>query len=332
MSIDPDAPRPTASGAPRITRVVPTVRRTATRLLDRVRTHRAGTLPTPGAKDYTAAFADAPVGMALTDLDGVLLAVNPALSRLLGVAPADLAGSTLFDVTHPDDLCAASAACSLLREGPATSAVVPVRLRGAGAAWVPVRVSTATIRATAGHAAHLVMHVEDETAHHALAEQLRLASLHDPLTRLPNRTLFLERLAHGATRHRRTGSPLSVLFCDVDDFAAVNNRHGHHAGDAVLVAVADRLRETVRPGDTVARLGGDELAVIAEGADAARARIIAQRVAAVLATPVSLDDRAIEVTVSIGSATSDGPVPDPADLLREADGAMYRAKLGRPPG
>ncbi len=95
--------------------------------------------------------------------------------------------------------------------------------------------------------------------------------MHDPLTGLANRTLFLERLEHGAARHHRSGTVMSVLFCDVDIVKAVNDTHGYPAGDTVLVVLADRLQTHPRPGDTAAHLGGDEFAVLCENTDSSTA-------------------------------------------------------------
>lgn len=145
--------------------------------------------------------------------------------------------------------------------------------------------STATVLDEHGRVEHLVTQVEDVTAQHTLAEQLRHAAMHDPLTGLPNRTLFLQRLTHGADRPQ-AGAPLSVLFCHVDYFNAINNTHGHASGDTVLVALADRLRDVLRPGDTAARLGGDEFAVICENTDADTAHTLADQLGTTLAAPL----------------------------------------------
>lgn len=280
-----------------------------------------------GALDFQSAFNHAPIGIAISDPYGVLLTVNPVLAGLLGNTPERLVGTTLFDATHPEDLAAAHAACDGLRFGPELTVVLGVRLRDATGAWVPVTVSTAKVPGGDASAANLVMHVEDITYHHTLAEQLRHQAMHDPLTNLPNRALFLQRLTHGLDRHRRTAAPLSVLFCDVDDFKAVNDTHGHPGGDAVLLALADRLRAGLRAGDTAARLGGDEFAVLCENTDTATARLVVDRLTAGLGAPVDVDGQAVTVAVSIGSATSAFGEPlDPVALLKAADTAMYTVK------
>ena len=281
-----------------------------------------------GALDFRSAFEHAPVGMAIADPAGVLRTVNAVLAALLGESPARLVGRTLLEATHPEDVAAAQAACRALQDGPGTTAVLGVRLRGAVGQWVPVTVSTATVPASGGGAAHLVVHVQDVTDHHRLAEQLRHEAMHDPLTGLANRALFLDRLT-GALRRGREASPVVVLFCDVDDLKLVNDTHGHHVGDLVLRALADRLRGVVRPGDTTARLGGDEMAVLCEQT-AAVAELVA-RVRDALDRPLDADGTAVSVTVSIGAATSpsgDGATSAHA-LLVAADAAMYVDKRQR---
>jgi diguanylate cyclase (GGDEF)-like protein len=143
---------------------------------------------------------------------------------------------------------------------------------------------------------------------------------HDALTNLPNRTLFGERVARALAR----GRP-AVLFVDLDDFKRVNDSLGHTAGDTLLVTVADRLRACLRPDDTAARLGGDEFAVLLETADADGAALVAQRIITHLAEPFDLDGTTVLVRASIGIALAETGRRD-ADLLRDADVAMYAAK------
>ena len=161
----------------------------------------------------------------------------------------------------------------------------------------------------------------------------RLAHLaaHDPLTGLANRTLFADRLDRALARARREGRPGALLLLDLDGFKAINDAHGHAAGDHALVAVAERLRGCVREVDTVVRLGGDEFSVVLDGVDAAaEARRVAKRIRAALAEPLRLDGGApLALSASIGVAVFAG-WEAPADLLRRADGAMYAAKRAGP--
>jgi diguanylate cyclase (GGDEF)-like protein len=166
--------------------------------------------------------------------------------------------------------------------------------------------------------------VERTRADRALADQ----ALHDPLTGLPNRALFLNRLNHALGRSERRPKRLAVLFLDLDGFKLVNDSLGHDVGDALLVAVARRLRAALRPGDTLARFGGDEFTVLCdELIEEKQAFAVAQRLADALLEPIDLGGGTeVVVSTSIGVAFS-GRADDSADhLLRDADVAMYRAK------
>lgn len=150
---------------------------------------------------------------------------------------------------------------------------------------------------------------------------------HDPLTGLPNRGCFLDRLGRALAAAGRSGGPPAVLFLDLDRFKFVNDSLGHAAGDRLLVQVADRLRGCARPGDVVARLGGDEFTVLLGGpAGAVEAEAVAARVVAAMRAPFAVGGRDLAVTASIGIAVASPAHVDPADLLRDADVALYRAK------
>lgn len=161
----------------------------------------------------------------------------------------------------------------------------------------------------------------------AQVSELAAQAFYDPLTKLPNRALFLDRLERMLTRVRRRKGSVAVLFLDLDNFKLVNDSLGHEAGDQLLLAVARRLQASVRQEDTVARFGGDEFAVAAadilQAADATR---IASRVADQLAAPFALGGQELYVSSSIGIALNQSEHDRPESLLRDADTAMYRAK------
>jgi diguanylate cyclase (GGDEF)-like protein len=156
-------------------------------------------------------------------------------------------------------------------------------------------------------------------------EQLRHQAFHDGLTGLPNRVLFAEQVGDALRRRAGSDSGPVVLFVDLDDFKLINDSLGHGAGDQLLVAVAERVRAALRPGDLGARLGGDEFAILLERADRAQAEELATRLVQALRTPFVLEGREMRVDASIGIADA-GADDRTEDLLRNADVAMYSAK------
>jgi diguanylate cyclase (GGDEF)-like protein len=158
------------------------------------------------------------------------------------------------------------------------------------------------------------------------AEELRHYALHDSLTGLPNRALLSDRLEHALGQAAQSQKRVGVIVCDLDRFKLVNDSYGHPVGDALLNEVATRLTGAVRPGDTVARFGGDEFVVVcAEVDDEGDVVRVAERLAAVLAEPVTLGQERVFTSASMGIAIGERGTPA-ADLLRDADSAMYRAK------
>ena len=162
--------------------------------------------------------------------------------------------------------------------------------------------------------------------------QLAQRALHDPLTTLPNRALFLDRLSVALDRSRRTGASVAVLFLDIDDFKQVNDSLGHAAGDRLLEQLAHRLRSMLRPMDTVARFGGDEFTFLFEELSSEReALLIAERISRAAELPVPGPEAEMRITVSIGITLVRDPASAPETVIREADAAMYRAKELGPP-
>jgi diguanylate cyclase (GGDEF)-like protein/PAS domain S-box-containing protein len=181
-----------------------------------------------------------------------------------------------------------------------------------------------SILATVAHLASIA--IERKAFEDRLAHQ----SMHDPLTGLPNRALFLDRLDLAIARCRRTHAQVAVLFVDLDRFKNVNDSLGHDAGDELLVGVAERLLDALRPGDTVARFGGDEFTILCEdlphGSARDRALEIAQRLRASLARPFAVRDAETYVGLSVGIALAEHGSEAADELLRDADVAMYHAK------
>jgi diguanylate cyclase (GGDEF)-like protein/PAS domain S-box-containing protein len=169
--------------------------------------------------------------------------------------------------------------------------------------------------------------LSDITERKALQERLTHQALHDPLTNLPNRALFINRLEHALARSSREQVPVALLFIDLDNFKIVNDSLGHTVGDALLIEVGERLQKALRAGDTAARLGGDEFTVLIDNiADPGYTIGVAERILAALAEPVAVGSHRVHATPSIGIAFGIAGQTHPIEMLRHADIAMYEAK------
>jgi len=264
------------------------------------------------------------------DPDGRLGYVSPAVRHVFGYEPRELADTSLFRLVHPDDRDTLLRAVRIFLAGTAVSACVTCRVRaahplpadGVGALW---RHAECTLTR---HRGGLVFTCRDVSDRVALQQQLAYTAYHDSLTGLPNRALFADRLEYCLARRPPDAHPVAVLFLDLDWFKEVNDVGGHAAGDALLIEVAARLRGCVRGGDTVARFGGDEFAALVHcGPDGEAAREVAARLLTALTRPYDLACGAFEVGASIGVAYSRAGA-SAAELMREADLAMYEAKAG----
>ncbi len=282
--------------------------------------------------DLQSAFDNAPVAMAVVTPFGVVTTCNPALGGLLGVDPRAMLGSTLFDVTHPDDLHEAYRQCALMQAGTAQIVRHECRLLQSDGTVIWVLVSTSRVPEVSERPAHLIMHIEDITDRKALEAELTHQALHDALTGLPNRALLLDRIGHALARSQRSTRPTCLFFLDLKGFKFVNDTHGHASGDLVLQQLAQRLTAMLRPGDTAARLGGDEFTVLCEDLEPAQAELVAERLRAAAAEPFTVHGHRVQLTAAVGISTSvhQSESNDPAALLQRADQHMYHAKRGNP--
>lgn len=182
-------------------------------------------------------------------------------------------------------------------------------------------ISLIIIGAAVGHMGNLSRKVK------AYTELLQYEAFHDPLTGLPNRALFYDRLEHAMARVSRGPNSVALLFLDLDGFKQINDRYGHLTGDKLLTAFAERMRGTLRLGDTFARLGGDEFVILLEDLpDLKDAELAAERLEGQFRQPFTIGGTEIVITASIGIAFRDSGLHRAEDLLLDADRAMYQAK------
>ncbi|HEX8211940.1 MAG TPA: GGDEF and EAL domain-containing protein [Longimicrobium sp.] len=199
------------------------------------------------------------------------------------------------------------------------------RIAHSDGSWRWVLVRGVRVVGPDGEIVRMVGSESDISERKRFEEQLVHDALHDSLTGLPNRALFLDRLERAIARtHRQPAFHFAVIFLDLDRFKVINDRVGHVAADGVLTVVARRLEQCLRHGDSVARLGGDEFALLVEDVD--EPSLVAQRIQHALVAPIDAGGEPVVVTVSMGIAVSSTGFARPEDALRDADAAMYRAK------
>ena len=256
---------------------------------------------------------------------------NHAAERTFGWAREEVLGLTLPDTIiperHRDAHLIGLARFLSTGEGAVIGRRIEITARRRDGSELPVELTPWVVRGEDG--VRFNAFISDITERKEFERQLRHQALHDALTGLPNRALLMDRLAHALARCRRESCITAVLFIDLDRFKAVNDNFGHDAGDQLLLAVASRLPDVVRPGDTVARLGGDEFVVLCEGLSNRRDAVdIAERVVTAIQRPVAIQGMEMVVAASVGVAINEGD-GDPEQVLGDADLAMYRAKERR---
>jgi diguanylate cyclase (GGDEF)-like protein/PAS domain S-box-containing protein len=276
---------------------------------------------------FRSAF-DHAAGMALVAPDGRWLEVNRSLCEMLGYEEWELLERRLGDVAHPDDLAAVLINIDKLVKDKTATFQVEQRFinRKGHTVWTLLSVSVVT--AAADKSAHLILQAQDITDRKRAEERLVHDAVHDALTGLPNRVLFMDHLKHAVERSRRNKSFFfTVLFLDLDRFKIINDSLGHMVGDQLLVGIARRLESYVRSIDTVARLGGDEFTILLEDLkDPIETVEIVNRIQRELSAPFKLGVHEVFTSVSIGVAPSTTGYERAEDILRDADTAMYRAK------
>jgi diguanylate cyclase (GGDEF)-like protein/PAS domain S-box-containing protein len=278
------------------------------------------------SKRFQLAFESRVSGMALVDPDGHYVRVNRALCEITGFTEQELLSRTFQSITHPDHLRSDADQYRALLAGTIDLHEAEKRYvhRDGHEVWVEVGVTA--VRDDDGAVKYFITQVHDITTRRRVEEELAHRALHDPLTGLPNRALFVDRLAHALVRLRRHAGTIAVLYIDLDRFKLVNDGMGHSVGDAVLQEAARRLSGAARAEDTVARFGGDEFTILCENAGAAEAQLVAERVLGSFSGPFTQDGGEFYLSGSVGIRISSDPGVSPDSLLRDADVALYAAK------
>jgi diguanylate cyclase (GGDEF)-like protein/PAS domain S-box-containing protein len=270
--------------------------------------------------------------MGLVASDGRWIQVNKSLCEMLGYSEEELLKGSFQRVTHPDDLNLILDELPKLREGAIPSLQLEQRYFHKKGQLRWVLLSVTTVNDAQNHAANLIFQMQDISDRKQAEKKLVHDAFHDALTGLPNRMFFMDQLKQSLQRAKRTNDvPFAVLFLDFDRFKIINDSFGHMIGDQLLIAIAERLRSSVRPRDTVARLGGDEFTILLDSLKSPDDAIdMARRLLSNLSEHFKLPDREVFITASIGVALSTAGYEHAEEVLRDADTAMYRAKsLGR---
>ncbi|MFI7547131.1 putative bifunctional diguanylate cyclase/phosphodiesterase [Actinoplanes sp. NPDC049599] len=259
----------------------------------------------------------------ITEPDGTLRYASPAMMLVLGRDPDACAGTNLLAMVHPEDVPVVEQAHASIMDTAGASVRFAARLRHADGSWRWLELFSSNLLHEPSIAGR-VSNARDITETREIQERLRYEAGHDPLTGLANRLLFTDRIDESvaAADQRRQ---VCVALIDLDDFKSVNDTLGHAVGDRLLVALAERMREAVRPTDLVARLGGDEFAFVFCGAPIAAVEDVLGRVDAALRVPIRVGEHVITTRASFGIAEC-RPGDDAGEVLRRADVAMYAAK------
>lgn len=259
------------------------------------------------------------------DAQGLIQYVSPALYRVLRIPPDQATGTQVLKWIHPNDLSAARDMMGGLLADRDRSVAVQVRSRDQDSTWRWLEVIGTNLLDNPS-VGGIVLNARDVTESRQLHERLHHDANHDPLTQLANRALFAERLrlVSLATPSGTSPGEVAVIAIDLNKFKHINDTLGHHVGDGLLIAVAERLRPCVRPADTVARLGGDEFAVLLPNTSRSGAHTVLQRIGQAFAEPAEIDGHTVPISASLGLAV--GSPHQTPDLLREADAAMYAEK------
>ncbi|HEX4951538.1 MAG TPA: EAL domain-containing protein [Blastocatellia bacterium] len=277
---------------------------------------------------FRSAFDNAPIGMALVAPGGRWLQVNRSLCQIVGYTEEELLASNFQSITHPSHLGPMMSNLELVLTEKIPTYQMEKRYYHKHGHEVWVLVGASLAREGQGNNTRLIFQIQDITDRKKAEEKLLHEAFHDSLTQLPNRAMFMDHLRLSLERAKRASHNLfAVLFIDLDRFKIINDSLGHAIGDQLLIEISNRLQRCLRPGDTVARLGGDEFTILLEDIkDINEAIGVAERVQQEVSQHCELEGYDTFTTASIGIALYNQDYQHPADLLRDADTAMYRAK------
>lgn len=279
---------------------------------------------------YALAASGAHDGLWEWDLATGRLYVSPRWVEMLGMEDEELGGTVemWFDRVHPEDLPALKAELDAHLREVSPHFEREYRMRHADGSFHWMLTRGLAVRDKAKTPLQMAGSTVDVTERRQAEEELRHHALHDRLTGLPNRARFMDRLRHAVTEARhRPGSAMAVVVLDLDRFKLINESLGHEVGERILKEVATRIRSCLRPGDTLARVGGDEFALLLEGLrDLSEARQVVEKIQSHLTMPLVMGGSEVFVTASMGIAPHTPDYERAADLVRDAEVAMYRAK------
>lgn len=283
---------------------------------------------------YALAAAGSNDGLWDWDLATNTIYLSPRWKEMLGHAPEDVGDGAeeWFSRIHPEDVQRVTAQLDAHLSGAVGNFESEHRVRHRDGTYRWMLVRGLAVRDESEHAYRIAGSMTDVTDRKRVEEQSIHDALHDNLTGLPNRTLFLERVRQALARHRRNPSAgFGVVYLDLDRFKVVNESLGHIHGDDLIIAAARRLEHNLKFGDTVARLGGDEFAMLLEDvADKGESLGVCDMLQKALASPFTLSGKEIFATASMGAAHATEGYARPEDILRDAELAMYKAKeLGK---
>ncbi|MEY8240720.1 MAG: EAL domain-containing protein [Cycloclasticus sp.] len=272
-------------------------------------------------------FSNTHEGIMITESDGRIIEVNPAFSAITGYPSEEVMGLTprIFRSGKHEQAFYEDMWQSLVEQGHWHGEVWNRNKRGEVFAEL---LDISALKDANGNTINYVAIFSDITRSKEQQTELELMAHYDALTQLPNRALFYDRFLQAVARSKRSSSLLAVCFLDLDDFKRVNDTRGHHIGDQLLVAVAERIKSNLREEDTISRQGGDEFTLLLGDIEHVhQADSLLSRIVEVLAEPYEIDGEIIDISVSLGATLYPADDGDIDTLIRHADKAMYQAKL-----